>query len=400
MRDATLTAIAAALLTAAATHAQTINPPSYRSLELPTLGGQTASPTDISNTGWIVGQSTTQSGFTLPFRYRNGVIQLLGSLPGLTHAGATAVNDAGDVVGTAASIATLGGATSQPWLWRNGQFTDLDPFNRGVEAAGRGINNAGTAAGWLGATTTGEIDAFTAVTGTTTLLPLPADDTCHISRAVDINNAGEVAGYAAPAGGCGDSQAWVFRAGAVQPLPGLGGRNATPSRINDAGDIVGRDTTPSGTTTATLWRLGTPIALTSPGTTSAAYDINAAGVIVGQYFRPSPQHPVATVWFDLVPFALSDLTIGGLSLDAATAINDAGAIVGYGLNANGRSRAFLLTPFCIGDYNSDGGIDNADVEAFFREWEGGNFNADLNGDGGIDGSDVQRFFERWEAGRC
>ena len=53
---------------------------------------------------------------------------------------------------------------------------------------------------------------------------------------------------------------------------------------------------------------------------------------------------------------------------------------------------------CIGDYNQDGGIDGADVEAFFADWEVAAPGADVNQDGGIDGSDVDTFFERWQAG--
>ncbi|MBS0197919.1 MAG: immunoglobulin domain-containing protein [Planctomycetes bacterium] len=53
---------------------------------------------------------------------------------------------------------------------------------------------------------------------------------------------------------------------------------------------------------------------------------------------------------------------------------------------------------CIGDFNQDGGIDGADVQAFFAEWELGNPSADVNADGGVDGADVEYFYIRWEAG--
>jgi len=60
-----------------------------------------------------------------------------------------------------------------------------------------------------------------------------------------------------------------------------------------------------------------------------------------------------------------------------------------------------LIPFgqpCGGDYNQDGGIDGADVQAFFVDWEAGSAAADVNEDGGVDGADVSTFFEAWEAG--
>ncbi len=55
---------------------------------------------------------------------------------------------------------------------------------------------------------------------------------------------------------------------------------------------------------------------------------------------------------------------------------------------------------CFADYNQDGGIDGADVQAFFADWELGLSAADVNQDGGIDGADVDTFFAAWEAGAC
>jgi hypothetical protein len=55
---------------------------------------------------------------------------------------------------------------------------------------------------------------------------------------------------------------------------------------------------------------------------------------------------------------------------------------------------------CIADFNEDGGIDGADVSAFFAAWESGDSSADANRDGGVDGSDTEAFFAAWEAGGC
>ena len=55
---------------------------------------------------------------------------------------------------------------------------------------------------------------------------------------------------------------------------------------------------------------------------------------------------------------------------------------------------------CIADYNADGGVDGADIEAFFTDWEQGLPGADVNFDGGVDGSDIETFFITWEAGGC
>jgi hypothetical protein len=60
----------------------------------------------------------------------------------------------------------------------------------------------------------------------------------------------------------------------------------------------------------------------------------------------------------------------------------------------------LPPPPCPADFNQDGGVDGADVGAFFEAWEQGESGADINQDGGVDGSDVAAFFGFWELGGC
>lgn len=55
---------------------------------------------------------------------------------------------------------------------------------------------------------------------------------------------------------------------------------------------------------------------------------------------------------------------------------------------------------CIPDYNSDGGVDGADVESFFLDWQAGEPAADVNSDGGVDGRDVETFLLLWSQGEC
>lgn len=57
-------------------------------------------------------------------------------------------------------------------------------------------------------------------------------------------------------------------------------------------------------------------------------------------------------------------------------------------------------PACAADFNADGGVDGADVEAFFAAWTAAEAPADVNLDGGIDGADVEAFFIVWTAGGC
>ena len=75
----------------------------------------------------------------------------------------------------------------------------------------------------------------------------------------------------------------------------------------------------------------------------------------------------------------------------------------YAVALSGLRRAGACTsdcPPCIADFNGDGGVDGADVQAFFETWEAGATCGDANGDGGVDGGDVERFMLAWEAGGC
>jgi hypothetical protein len=55
---------------------------------------------------------------------------------------------------------------------------------------------------------------------------------------------------------------------------------------------------------------------------------------------------------------------------------------------------------CIADFNGDGGVDGADVEAFFVAWVIAEPLADVNQDGGIDGADIETFFIAWSSATC
>jgi len=60
----------------------------------------------------------------------------------------------------------------------------------------------------------------------------------------------------------------------------------------------------------------------------------------------------------------------------------------------------IACPYCPADFNQDGGIDGADISAFFASWVNADAAADVNQDGGVDGADVDTFFVAWAAGGC
>jgi len=73
---------------------------------------------------------------------------------------------------------------------------------------------------------------------------------------------------------------------------------------------------------------------------------------------------------------------------------------GIGFRINYFPNRVELETVCYADVNLDGGIDGADVAAFFDLWVAGDALSDLNNDGGVDGQDVEIFFEYWVAGGC
>ncbi|MBS0197952.1 MAG: S8 family serine peptidase [Planctomycetes bacterium] len=67
-------------------------------------------------------------------------------------------------------------------------------------------------------------------------------------------------------------------------------------------------------------------------------------------------------------------------------------------NDNGRPDS--CEGLCLSDFNSDGGVDGRDIEAFFRAWSAAQTPADVNEDGGVDGADISEFFDAWSRGVC
>ncbi len=378
--------------------------PVYQLDEVPTLGGLESYATSISNNGWVVGGAKIASGVTQAVRFRvGGQIQNLGSLPGLAYSSAYSVNDSGDVAGVSSAAANLFGSSAQPWIFRNSQLIDLDPFNRGVYASASGINNAGTVVGTNSFLGTGSVESFKWSQGTLVNLPELPGDVCRISYGTGINAVGSVVGYSAAPGACGVNRPVVYPAsGGAFDLGTLGGVNGQAQAINAFGDIVGVSELSTGQNRATIWTSSGPQDLGTLGGASFAMGINEEGIVCG-YFIDSRNQQRACVWIGGAMFDLNTLMgtgSAGWRLLIATGINAQGQIVGQGRNAAGRLRGFVLTPPCRADYNRDGGIDGNDIAPFFDAWSAGLPDTDLNLDGGVDANDAAFFLDLWSTGRC
>ena len=135
-----------------------------------------------------------------------------------------------------------------------------------------------------------------------------------------------------------------------------------------------------------------------------------AGVLSGRVhlavtsFNLDPAGPGGLpIWND-APFRAQRTPDGPESSAVATSWLPAGGFSGEyivslaGLRAAGACSSDC--PPCVADFNQDGGVDGADLQAFFEAWESGAACGDANGDGGVDGADVERFMLAWEAAAC
>jgi probable HAF family extracellular repeat protein len=289
--------------------------------DLGTLGGTSSSGIGINASGQVLGVFHTDGGIsshtvlwtpTTP-NGTSGTTQELGTLPGGTFSGGSALNDSGQVAGQATS------SVGERAFMYDGTIHDLGTLGTGEFSLGFGINDSGQVTGYSDTTADG--------------------------------NAGHAFLWKPTTPG-GVS-------GTMHDLGTLGGTFSTGVAINGSGQVIGNSDTTVGNSDldhAFVWTPTTPNGTsgditdlgTLGGTTSQAFGINASGEIIG----------VADLTGDAANHAfLYTSTSGMLDLttlidplsqwDAASLlpqeINDAGQITGYG-TIDGNDHVFLLTP--------------------------------------------------------
>jgi probable HAF family extracellular repeat protein len=290
-------------------------------IDLGTLGGNQSSAGAVNDFGQVVG--TALNGITDPapgsaglvaaqncavtpinttearaFLWQNGVMHDLGTLGG-PDAGASLINDRGQVAGQSFTNATVNASTGyptlDPFLWQNGKMRDLGTLG-GTSGTATWLTPAGVVAGTS---------------------DLAGDQTHH---------------------------AFLFD-GALRDLGTLGGSNSEAFEANDAGDIVGRaDFSPSNPHHhAFLWRNGkmADLGTVDGGPNSTAVAVNSHDQVVGD---GSNDH--GWLWQNGTIADLNTLISpnSGINVIATAAINDNGEIYGTGLTPSGDQHVILLIP--------------------------------------------------------
>ena len=342
----------------------------YSIIDLGTLGGNVSRAYWINNAGQVVGYAMTATGDKRAFRTAasrpiNPATDDLGTLGGSTSV-AKGINDSGQVVGYAYTAAgAQHGFRTAPNSAINSATDDLLTLG-GPASEAVAINSLGQVAGYSDSEYYGgswDMHAFRTAPNS----PInPATDDLKVvgaswgvHQAFNINDAGQVVGQINSASGA----LHAFRTAPGSPIaPATDDLNVFWSGssiawgINSVGQVVGRAyTNPndpgSGPGQAFRTAANSPILSatdllgTLGGVSSTALSINKAGQVVG--FADTVAAGVhAFVWEDAQ--GMTDLnnlipSCSGWTLIWATAINEAGQIVGRGYH-NGNERAFLLTP--------------------------------------------------------
>ncbi len=384
----------------------------YTVAELSGIGGPVVEANDVNNAGQVAGRALDQALVPRAVSWNGAVATDLGGAGSRSSAG-LGISPGGVVVGYKANPLTR--ATAQAARWDSGQLTFLSLPAGHVGSFARDENSNGQAAGWL-VTPIGDARATVWTNGQATILPNTGGLGPYWAFA--INNSGQIIGRRTATAGA--TQAVVWDGGVLTPLPDLGGNYASPTRINDAGMITGGAyvmVTPTEAEIRPVVWTGpahqiTEIASFPGGLFSTAEDVNVSGQIVGKVDIDLQGGSLALIWpsADSAPLNLNTLIPPGTGwiLQRATAINDTGTIVGWGMRLGmAGQRSFLLTPVGTGcapsDLNCDGLVNGADLALLRAAWTGSatyapcppHQPADLNQDCRVNGLDAAILLGAW-----
>lgn len=215
-------------------------------VDIGTLGGNRSKATSINNLGYIAGYSKTSAEENHAFQWINGVMTDIGSLGGshypLTQV--TGINDNGQIVGVSTNVSENRNA----FLWQNGIMTDLGAIDEyGSKASA--INNTGQIVGsvtfrrWI-TPSDSFLDTHAVLWEDGAMTDLGVLN-FQRSYAMGINEEGQIVGYShVQKGNYGGYDACLWENGEINNLHDffpeeLGIKFSHAMDINNLGQIIG-----------------------------------------------------------------------------------------------------------------------------------------------------------------
>jgi probable HAF family extracellular repeat protein len=353
----------------------------YKLIDIPTLGGPAAYGNAdnagfaqfINNPGVVVGGADSSIHgpnapncgnadcfLTHAFRWQDGVLTDLGTLPGVNFSHATSVNARGWATGgsgTAVIDPQTGNPEEHAVFWDGDKIVDLGTLRAGLDSAGLYLNNAGEVVGMATVDTT--LDPFP-------IGPWRSPTHAFIWRDGVMEDLGTLGGADSfPSGGCNNERsdlvagvsftnstanattglptqhAFLWDHGTMTNIPTLGGTFAFTQCANNRGQVIGYSNlkgdvgcnTPSGCAVHTfLWDHGTLQDLgTLGGTSSVPLWLNNNGEAVGGALTAGDEEVHATLWKN---GRITDLNADGYCFSFASAINSKHQIIGNTFNCD------------------------------------------------------------------
>jgi probable HAF family extracellular repeat protein len=367
----------------------------YYSVRRVGYGSAFSTASSLNDAGDVAGVYRLSNGLTRVYvwRYSTGSASVPAGIAGGPYSTqrAAVINDFGQIAFTGTRFDDSG-LISRAVILNSGVFAEVPPIE-GQNSEVASINNAGHAAGRSEAGPA-SIRAYLFAGGETTDLGQIQPPFGNQFRAAGMNDLDSVVGVGDNASGGQSGFVWD---GAMIDLGPL-----VPAAINDLGVVVG-NVPVTGATRGFIRQPDGSVSIigTLGGRDSALAAVNAAGDAVGNS-QIADGSSAGLLVHNGELHNLNDI------LDRAARKSRAHVAAAYAINtlgwivASDGSVPLLLIPTddCAADFNGDGGIDGADVGAFFSSWERSDVLADVNNDGGVDGADIGDFFRMWESGGC